>query len=84
MYVIGQIERFKVGNDTYRVDQKETKIIVELRNGEKLKEFRLNAISDQKCTQAEFEKLQRDNKKLVLNYDFVHQIRQQFAKATEF
>lgn len=45
-YVIGQIERFKVGAETYKVDQKETKIIVELRNGEKLKEFRLNMISD--------------------------------------
>jgi len=45
---------------------------VELRNGDKLKDFRLNAISDQRCTLAEFQKFQRDNKKIVLNYDFVH------------
>ena len=56
-YVIGQIERFKLGHETYRVDHKETKILVELRNGDKVKEFKLNSISDQKCTEAEFKKL---------------------------
>jgi hypothetical protein len=53
------------------VDQKETKIVVELRNGDKLKDFRLNMISDQKCTEQEFAKLQKDNVKLVINHDFI-------------
>lgn len=75
-YVIGQIERFKVGTETYRVDHKETKLIVELRNADKLKDFKLNAISDQKCQQSELNKLLRDNKKLVLNYEFLQQIKQ--------
>jgi hypothetical protein len=46
-----------VGHETYRVDHKETKLLVELRNGDKVKEFKLNALSDQKCTEAEFKKL---------------------------
>ena len=50
-YVIGMIESFREGNDFYKVEQRESKLIATLRNGGKSKEFKLNAISDSKVTE---------------------------------
>lgn len=58
--------------------------MVELKNGDKLKEFRLNMISDQRCTQEEMDKFIKDNKKIQINSEFISQIRQQFVEATKF
>lgn len=55
-----------------------------MRNGEKLKDFKLNMISDQKCTQEEFDKLVKDNKKLTINHEFINQMRHQFSDAMKF
>jgi len=45
-YVVGMIDDFKTGTESYKVDQRETKLQVVLRNGERLKQFKLNMISD--------------------------------------
>jgi hypothetical protein len=58
--------------------------VVELKNADKLKEFRLNMISDQRCTQEEMDKFIKDNKKIQINSEFISQIRQQFVEATKF
>lgn len=58
--------------------------MVELKNADKLKEFRLNMISDQRCTQEEMDKFIKDNKKIQINSEFISQIRQQFVEATKF
>lgn len=60
------------------------KFLVELRNGEKLKDFKLNMISDQKCTEEEFKKFIRENPKLIVNSEFINQIKAQFVEATKF
>lgn len=52
--MIGQIEGFKEGADLYRVEQRETKQIVTLKNGGKSKDFKLNLVSDGLVTENEF------------------------------
>lgn len=61
-YVIGQIEGFKEGTEHYRVEQRDTKQIVTLKNGGKLKDFKLNLVSDGLVEETEFKALQRQNK----------------------
>lgn len=56
-YVIGQIVAFKEGSDLYRVEQRETKQLVTLKNDGKTKDFKLNLVSDGICSQAEFDRL---------------------------
>ena len=58
-YVIGQIVGFKEGTEVYRVEQRETKWSVMLKNQGKLKEFKLNLVSDGLVTENEFKALQR-------------------------
>ena len=62
-YVIGQIVHFKEGNEVYRVEQRETKWVVVLKNQGRTKDFKLNLVSDGVVTENEFKTLQRQNKK---------------------
>ena len=45
-YVIGQIVQFKELEEVYRVEQRETKWVVILKNQGRTKEFKLNLVSD--------------------------------------
>lgn len=58
-YVIGQIAGFKEGPEHYRVEQRETKQIVILKNGGICKDFKLNLVSDGPVTENEFKTFQR-------------------------
>ena len=58
-YVIGEIEGFKEGTEMYRVEQRETKQIVTLKNSGKSKDFKLNFVSDSLVTKRELETLKR-------------------------
>ena len=57
---------------------------MQLRNGEKLKDFKLNAISEQGVTEQELRKLQRENKHLKINRGFVNSISKSIKEASSF
>ena len=70
-YVIGQIEDFKEEKDVYKVETRETKHYVTLKNGGKSKDFRLNHVSDGYCLQKEFDLLKLQNKNLIIDHEFI-------------
>lgn len=82
-YVIGQIESFKEGNDLYRVEQRETKQLVTLKNAGKTKDFKLSLVSDGVCSQNEFEKLQRMNRNLTIDQEFITKFKQRIKDANK-
>ena len=92
-YVVGQIESFREGTDIYRVEQRDTKQIVTLKNADKKKEFRLEKVSNCPVTENEFKLFLRTNKHLKLtpekvaymksNLDEVHEIRFDRAKIND-
>ena len=65
-YVIGQIDSFREGYEIYRVEQRDTKQIVTLKNAFKKKEFRLEKVSNAPVTENEFRTFLRTNKHLNL------------------
>ena len=83
-YVIGQIEGFKEGSEHYRVEQRETKQTVTLKNGGKPKDFKLNLVSDGPVEEKEFKGLQIQNKQLDINQDFINKIKNQIKEASKF
>ena len=84
-YVIGQIEQIKEGSEIYRVEQRETKKIVTLKNGGQLKDFKLNVVSDGLVTEQEFSTLRRQNRhQLDVNQEFISKMREKIASACEF
>ena len=82
-YVIGQIEGFKEGNELYRVEQRETKQIVTLKNGGKSKDFKLNLVSDGLIKEEEFLTFQRQNKQLHINQEFISEIKKKMDAASK-
>ena len=57
--------------------------MVTLRNGGKSKDFKLNLVSDCLCSKAEFENLQRQNKNLTIDEDFIVRMKKQFKEANK-
>ena len=82
-YVIGQIDGFIEDEDYYKVDQRETKWIAQLKNGGKVKQFKLNFISDGLTTEEEFRSLKKQNRGLV-SHDLIKSIQKKIKKATSF
>lgn len=52
------IDGFKVGIESYKVEQRETKLQVVLSNRGKLKQFKINMVSDREPTEQEFIRMQ--------------------------
>ena len=82
-YVVGQIDSFIEGTEYYKVDQRETKWTVMLKNGGKIKQFKLNYVSDGLMTEDEFKALKRQNRGLVTQ-DLISKIKAKIKKATSF
>ena len=82
-YVIGRIVEIKEGTEIYRVEQRETKKIVTLKNGGKLKDFKLNLISDGLVTEREFKVFQAQNKHLSVDQELIATYRKKLTKASE-
>jgi len=57
-YLVAMIDSFKVGIESYRVEQRETKLQVVLSNRGKLKQFKINMVSDREPTEQEFIRMQ--------------------------
>ena len=71
-YVVGLIDDMIVGSEAYKVEQRETKTQIVLRNGKKYKQFKLGLISDQYVTESEFKKCQRDNRFITIDKEYIN------------
>jgi hypothetical protein len=82
-YVIVRIEGFSLGEETYKVELRDTKWQILLSDGDLPKQFKLNLISDRHPTEDEFTKL-RNNQKLNLSQDYVKTKLKELAVAQKF
>ena len=83
-YVVGLVEDMLVGTETYKVEQRETKTQIKLRNGEKVKQFKLNLISDQYVTDVEFKKAARENNQVCLDKFYVKKMKEGLERCRSF
>ena len=83
-YVVGLIDDLEIANESYKVEQRETKTQIVLRNGEKTKQFKLNLISDQYVTEEEFKKCQRENRRLNIDKDYITLVKQKLEDSRKF
>ena len=66
-YVVGMIDSFILGPDTYRVEQSDTRYQVMLSNRGKLKQFKINVVSDRDPVENEFYQFTANNPKIVIS-----------------
>lgn len=83
-YVVAIIEDFKVGIESYRLNQIDTKWQIVLRNMGQLKQFKLNMISDGDVVQAEFDKMRKDNSGYNLTQEYLGKKLEEISEATRF
>ena len=57
-YVVAMIVEFKIGNDCYKVEQRETKWQLVLSSRGMNKQFKLNLVSDKEPLESEFMQMQ--------------------------
>jgi hypothetical protein len=83
-YVIAMIDSFVLGNEAYKVEQRETKYQVILSNRGSLKQFKVNMVSDREPTENEFQRMKLENPKIVVSHRMVKDRTDQIQKASEF
>jgi hypothetical protein len=83
-YVVAQIEDFKQGIESYKLNQNETKWQILLRNKNKLKQFKLNMISDGVVSENEFQRMKHDNPDYCLSQDYLSKKLVEISEATKF
>lgn len=83
-YVVGLIADLVVTNEAYKVEQRETKTQIKLRNGEKIKQFKLSLVSDALVSESEFKKCLRENRQEAVDKAHLDAIKKQLDDCRRF
>lgn len=83
-YLVAMIDGFKVGIESYKVEQRETKLQVVLSNRGKLKQFKINMVSDREPTEQEFIRMQQDNPSIKISQYLIKDKIKEIKKANKF
>ena len=83
-YVVGLIDDLVVTSETYKVEQRETKTQIKLRNGEKIKQFKLTLVSDAIVTEVEFKKCLRENRQEEIDKAHLDKVKKKLEDCRRF
>lgn len=83
-YVVGLIDDLVVTTETYRVEARETKTQIKLRNGGKIKQFKLALVSDALVTEGELKTCLRENRREGIDKARLDTVKQQLEGCRRF